>query len=147
MNKEEWNQKIEELNKKMKELGTKVQDTMDTIEIKALYAKDKIDEAVAESKCNINAMKESYFIFSQEAKGKISSGLIQAQMNLEVAKEEIEQRKETYDKERFEKYIDDKAKYAEACAELSNLAAEEAKLALLEVEKSRQEYEEKYGEK
>ena len=145
MNKEEWDKKMENLNKKICELGDKARDSMDTVAIKALYAKDKLDDAIADTKSNINAMKENYLISSNEVKGKISSSLIQAQMNMEVVKEELEMKKFEYDKEKFKKYIEDKAKYAEVCAELSNLAAEESKLALLETEKARKEYEEKYG--
>lgn len=147
MNKEEWNNKMDNLNKKIKELGDRAKDSLDTATIKALYAKDKLDNAVTESQSNINAMKESYLIFSKEAKGKINSNLIQAQMNIEVAKKELEEKKKAYDEETLAEYVEAKAKYAEVCAELSNLAAEEAKLALLEAQKTRKEYEEKYGDK
>lgn len=145
MNKEMWNQKMEEINKKIKELGASAKDALDTVKIKALYAEDSIDDAIAEAKSNINAMKESYLIFKQEASGKISSKLIEAQMNLNVAKAELEKEKNSLDKESQKLYIEGKAKYAEACAELSRLAAEEAKIALLEVEKSKKDYDDKYG--
>ena len=50
-----------------------------------------------------------------------------------------------WEKEKLEKYIEDMIEYAEACVILSELAAEEAKLARLEVIEAQAEYEEKYG--
>ena len=137
---------INELDEKIMDLA---KDKVDTVAIASMYAKDKIDEMVAESKSNINAMKENYIIFSDRAKGKASSELIKAKMNIDVAKEEFEKElaeaKENYDKAKYEEYITNMAEYAAACAELSNIAAEEAKLATLETILAKKEYEEKYG--
>ena len=137
---------INELDEKIMDLA---KDKVDTVAIASMYAKDKIDEMVAESKSNINAMKENYIIFSDRAKGKASSELIKAKMNFDVAKEEFEKElaeaKENYDKAKYEEYITNMAEYAAACAELSNIAAEEAKLATLETILAKKEYEEKYG--
>ena len=44
------------------------------------------------------------------------------------------------------KYIDETVEYAEACVILSQLAAEEAKLAKIEAILAQDEYDEKYGE-
>lgn len=145
MNKEEMNAKIAELNAKMKDLGEKTKDTIDTAKIKGLYAKDKIDEMVSETKSSVNAMKENYRVFSEKAKGKASAELLKAQMNIDVAKKDLEAKKEAHDKAKFEEYIQDMTEYATACAELSILAAEEAKLATLETLAAQKEYEEKYG--
>lgn len=57
---------------------------------------------------------------------------------IRIGKEEI--------KAKMAEYIDDTIEYAAACIELSLLAAEEAKLAILEAASAEQEYEEKYGE-
>lgn len=146
MNKDELNAKLAELNAKMKDLGEKTKDTIDTAKIKGMYAKDKIDEMVSDTKSNVNALKENYRIFSEKAKGKASSELLKAQMNIEVAKEELAAKKEAYDKASLEAYIEEVTDYAAACTQLSILAAEEAKLAALEAVSAQKEYEEKYGE-
>lgn len=145
MNKEEMKAKIDELNEKMKDLGEKTKDSIDTAKIKSMYAKDKIDEMASESKSNLNALKENFRIFSEKAKGKASSELLKAQMNIDVAKEELAAKKEAHDKASLENYIEDVTEYASACIELSILAAEEAKHATLEAIAAQQEYDEKYG--
>ena len=145
MNKEEMKAKIDELNEKMKDLGEKTKDSIDTAKIKSMYAKDKIDEIASESKSNLNALKENFRIFSEKAKGKASSELLKAQMNIDVAKEELAAKKEAHDKASLENYIEDVTEYASACIELSILAAEEAKHATLEAIAAQQEYDEKYG--
>ena len=145
MNKEEMKAKIDELNEKMKDLWEKTKDSIDTAKIKSMYAKDKIDEMASESKSNLNALKENFRIFSEKAKGKASSELLKAQMNIDVAKEELAAKKEAHDKASLENYIEDVTEYASACIELSILAAEEAKHATLEAIAAQQEYDEKYG--
>ena len=127
MNKEEMKAKIDEVNEKMKDLGEKTKDSIDTAKIKSMYAKDKIDEMASESKSNLNALKENFRILSEKAKGKASSELLKAQMNIDVAKEELAAKKEAHDKASLENYIEDVTEYASACIELSILAAEEAK--------------------
>ncbi len=145
MNKEEMKEKMELLNVKMKELGEKTKDAVDTAKIKGMYAKDQINEMASETKSNINAAKENLRIFSEKAKSKASSELLKAQMNIDVAKEELAAKKEAHDKASLENYIEEMAEYASACAELSILAAEEAKLATLEAVQAQNEYDEKYG--
>lgn len=146
MNKEEMKAKMAELNEKMKGLGEKAKDTMDTAIILGLEAQDKLDEAVQETKSNVNALKENYQIYSQKVKGKASAELLKAQMNFDVAKTELEIKKVMHDREKLEKYIEDMLEYAEGCINISELAAEEAKLAKLEAVKAQKEYDEKYGE-
>ena len=145
MNKEEIRAKMEALNAKMKDLGEKTKDAVDTAKIKGMYAKDQIDEMASKTKSNINATKENFRIFSEKAKGKASSELLKAQMNIDVAKKELGEKKAVHDKASLEKYIEDTTEYASACIELSLLAAEEAKLAVLEATAAQKEYDEKYG--
>ena len=145
MNKEKMKAKMDALNAKMKDLGEKTKDAVDTAKIKGMYAKDKIDEMASETKSNINAAKENFRVFSEKAKSKASSELLKAQMNIDVAKEELAAKKEAYDKASLENYIEEVIEYASACAELSILAAEEAKLATLEAVQAQNEYDEKYG--
>ena len=145
MKKEEMKEKMDLLNEKMKSLGEKTKDAIDTAKIKGLYAKDKIDEMASETKSNINVARENFRVFSEKAKGKASAELLKAQMNMDVAKEKLAEKKEAHDKESLEKYIEELTEYASACAELSILAAEEAKLAALKAIEAEQEYDEKYG--
>ena len=66
-------------------------------------------------------------------------------MELNVAKENIAEKKEARDKEKLSKYIDDELEYAESSLQLAFLAAQEAKLAFLEAVAAQKEYDEKYG--
>ncbi|MBR1802902.1 MAG: hypothetical protein IJ777_02900 [Clostridia bacterium] len=136
----------DEMKAKMAELNAKMKDSLDTAKIIGLEAQDKLKVAMDETKSNVNALKESYQIYSKRVKGKASSELIKAQMNLEVAKEELAARKEAHDKEKLEKYIEDMLEYAEGCVMLSAIAAKEAELAKLEAMDAQKEYDEKYGE-
>ena len=147
MNKGQMNAKIQELNEKMKGLGDKAKDSLETAQIAGMYAKDKVDEKILEAKSSVNAMKENYKIFSERVKGKASSELIKAKMNIDVAKANLEEKKKEHDKAQIEAYIEDTIEYASACVELSALAAEEAKLATLEAISAQAEYDEKYGNK
>ena len=66
-------------------------------------------------------------------------------MDLNVAKENIAEKKDAKDKEKLSKYIDDELDYAESSLQLAFLAAQEAKLAFLEAVAAQEEYDEKYG--
>mgnify|MGYP003571508865 CR=1 FL=1 len=145
MNREEMKEKMSELNAKMKDLGDKTKDAIDTAKIMGMEAQDKVNEAISDAKSNVNAMKENYRIFSERAKGKASAELLKAQMNIDSAKADLAAKKEAHDKAKLEEYIEDMTEYAQACLELSLLAAEEAKLATLEAIASQAEYDEKYG--
>lgn len=145
MSKEEMKARFEKLNEKMKDLGAKVKDSAETVAIVGLEAKDKLDDAMLETKSSINALKENYRIYSEKAKGKASSELLKAQMNIEKAREDLKEKKDIHDKEKFEKYIEDTIEYAEAATMLSVLAAKEAELARLEAIDAKKQYDEKYG--
>ena len=146
MNKDERQQKIDEFNKSMKEFGDKVKDFTDTAAISGMYAKDAIDAKIDDAKSGLAAAKENARIISERGKSKFSSALIKAQMELNVAKENIAEKKEARDKEKLSKYIDDELEYAESSLQLAFLAAQEAKLAFLEAVAAQKEYDEKYGE-
>lgn len=147
MDKEEMKTKMAELNEKMKKVGEKIKDGADTAYIIGLQAKDKLDDAIYETKCNVNALKENYQIYSKKVQGRAASELIKAQMNFDAAKKELQERKEQHDKEKLEKYIEETIEYAEACVLLSEIAIKEANLARLEAAKAQEEYNEKYGDK
>ena len=145
MNKEEWKAKWDELNEKMKVWGDKAKDSLDTAYLVGLEAKDKAKVALDESKSSMEALKENCRIFSERAKGKASSELLKAQMNMQVAKEEREAKKVAKDREDLKDYIDETVEYAEACVILAQLATEEAKQAKLEAILAQDEYDEKYN--
>ena len=146
MNKDERQQKIDEFNKSMKEFGDKVKDYSDTAAISGMYAKDAIDAKIDDAKSGLAAAKENARLITERGKSKFSSALIKAQMELNVAKENIAEKKEARDKEKLSKYIDDELEYAESSLQLAFLAAQEAKLAFLEAVAAQKEYDEKYGE-
>ena len=146
MNKDERQQKIDEFNKSMKEFGDKVKDYTDTAAISGMYAKDAIDAKIDDAKSALAAAKENARIISERGKSKFSSALIKAQMELNVAKENIAEKKEARDKEKLSKYIDDELKYADQSIALAFLAVEDAKVAFLNAVEAQQEYDEKYGD-
>ena len=92
-------------------------------------------------------MKENYNTYAESAQNMVASKLLEAQMNIEAAKKQVDEKKAEYDKENFENYIKTKIEYADALVNLSKLTAEEAKLAYLEALKDQKEYEEKYNKK
>ena len=146
MNKAERKQKMDEFNESIKEFGEKVKDYSETAAISGMYAKDAIDEKISDAKSGLAAAKENARLISEKGKSKFSSALLKAQMELNVAKENIAEKKEAKDKEKLSKYIDDELEYAESSLQLAFLAAQEAKLAFLEAVAAQKEYDEKYGE-
>jgi hypothetical protein len=147
MTDEEREETIKLLKEKIADLSDKVKDTADTVQIIGLGALDIIKEKAEEAKSTINAMKENYNTYAESAQNMVASKLLEAQMNIEAAKKQVDEKKAEYDKENFENYIKTKIEYADALVNLSKLTAEEAKLAYLEVLKDQKEYEEKYNKK
>ena len=145
MKKEELDKRIAKLNVKMNDLGDKAKDSVETAKIEGMYAKDKLDDEVAKTKGDVVALRENFRLLADRAKSKVSSELLRTQMNIDVAKEKLAEKKEARDKAKMEEYIEDMVEYAEACLELSILAAEEAKLATLEAIDAQAEYEDLYG--
>ena len=146
MNKEEIKEKLNTINQKMKDLNEKIKESADTVAVVGMETKDRIVDKVKDTKGDIEALKENYRLSADRAKSKFSSELLKAQMNIQVAKEMIQDKKEAYDKEKLEEYIDNEIEYAGDCIAMSLLIAEEAKLAFLEAIEAQKEYDEKYGE-
>ena len=138
--------KLEDLKKDISGIGDQIKDSAETAQIKGMYKKDEIVEKVKESKGNVEAAKENVRRVHERGKSKFSSELLKMQMNMEETKNKFAEKKETKNKEKLEKYIDDQIEYAEDCVATSILAAREAKLAFLEALDAEMEYEEKYGE-
>lgn len=139
-------EKLEDLKKDISGIGDQIKDSAETAQIKGMYKKDEIVEKVKESKGNVEAAKENVRRVHERGKSKFSSELLKMQMNMEETKNKFAEKKETKNKEKLEKYIDDQIEYAEDCVATSILAAREAKLAFLEALNAEMEYEEKYGE-
>jgi hypothetical protein len=139
-------EKLEDLKKDISGIGDQIKDSAETAQIKGMYKKDEIVEKVKESKGNVEAAKENVRRVHERGKSKFSSELLKMQMNMEETKNKFAEKKETKNKEKLEKYIDDQIEYAEDCVATSILAAREAKLAFLEALDAEMEYEEKYGE-
>jgi hypothetical protein len=147
MTDEEREETMRLLKEKIADLSDKFKDTADTVQIIGLGALDIIKEKAEEAKSTINAMKENYNTYAQSAQNMVASKLLEAQMNIEAAKKQVEEKKEEIDKENFENYIKTKIEYADALVNLSKLTAEEAKLAYLEALKDQKEFEEKNNKK
>ena len=156
--------KIDEFNDKLKKLNDKIKDTAETVTIAGMEAKDKVVDAlvtvaiagletkdkiskkVEDAKSDVEAAKENCRIAADKSKGKINSGLLKMQMNIEETKKAIEAKKELHDKEKLQKYIDEQFDYAADALELAFLLAKESKLAFLEALEAQVEFDEKYGE-
>ena len=139
-------EKIEALNKKIDELQAKLADNAEVVDAKREATAEQIEDEIAKAKGSVESLKENARLAGERAKSKASSELIKAQMTIEQAKANIADRKEAINRDMLEAYIDDTVEYAASCVELSLMAAEEAKLAMLEAIAAQQEYDEKYGE-
>lgn len=147
MDTQERKEKINEINESLKNLSNKLKDSTDTVVISGMYAKDELDKKISDAKSNLEATKENVRIGSEKAKGKLSSYILQTQMNMREAKKEFEEKKEARDKAKLETYIDSRLDYAKDSIALAVMAAQEAKVAFLEAIEAQSEYEELYGEK
>ena len=138
--------KINEINDDLKKISDKIKDSADTVAISGMYAKDELDEKISDAKGNLESIKENARINSEKRKGKISSHLLKAQMDLKEAKKEMEERKEARDRAKLEKYIENRLDYAGDSIEIALMAAGEAKVAFLEALEASLEYDELYGD-
>lgn len=146
MNSKERKDKINEISESLKSFNNKVKESTDTTIISGMYAKDELNKKISDAKSSLEATKENFRITGERAKGKISSQLLKAQMDMKEAKKEIEERKEAKDKAKLEKYIENSLDYAADSIELALMAAQEAKIAFLEALETQAEYDELYGE-
>lgn len=145
MNKDEMKKRMADFSAKMQEINSKVKDAADTAVLTGMEAKDIADKKMEDAKSDLIAAKEQYRIVSERAKSKVSSELLRAQMSIDAAKENIEQRKEAHDKEKLARYISDMLEYSEMAAALAVVAADESQVALLEALDAKAEYDAKYG--
>ena len=144
MNNKEINEKIERMNDELNKLSTKIKDSTDTMVIKSMYAKDELDEKIKEARKNLDETKKVLKEKSENGKKVFSSHLSKIEENIEEAKQKFEIKKEARDKEKLEKYIDNKLEYTSSCIALSLAAIDEAKLSFLEALEAQSEYDELY---
>ena len=131
--------KIDELKEGLKNIGDKIKDATDTVAISSMYAKDELDAKIEDAKSSLEATKENARLTSEKAKGKLASYLLKTQMEMKEPKKEK-------DKEKLQKYIDDRLDFAKDSLTLALMDAKEAKLAFLEALEAQAEYDELYGE-
>lgn len=144
MNNKVINEKIEKMNDELNKLSTKIKDSTDTMVIKSMYAKDELDEKIKEARKNLDETKKVLKEKSENGKKVFSSHLSKIEENIEEDKQKFEIKKEARDKEKLEKYIDNKLEYTSSCIALSLAAIDEAKLSFLEALEAQSEYDELY---
>lgn len=89
-------------------------------------------------------LKENIKRKQQETHEKFSSHITKIQDDINDLKSKLEEKKELKDKEKLEKYIDDRLEYSSSCISLAVLAISEAKLSFLETIEAQEEYDELY---
>lgn len=139
-------ERIAQVQNQMKEARAKVKDATETAQIAAMLTKDELDKKVADTKGDLAAAQENVRIASERAQGKVSSGLLQVQMNIKAAKDSLEEKKTEWDKNKCKDHIEELVNYAEACEAMAAELVLEADLTILQAAAEADEYAEKYGE-
>ncbi len=139
-------ERIAQAQEQMKAARAKVKDASETAQIAAMLTKDEIDKKVADTKGDLTAAQENARIASERVQSRVSSGLLQVQMNLKAAKENLNEKKTEWDKSKSAAHIEDLVKYAEACEAMAAELVLEADLTLLQAASEAADYAEKYGE-
>ncbi len=88
------------------------------------------------------AMQENARLAGEEHKSKIRSEILKIRM---TAKAKAEDFKDTRDKKRLERFIDDRINYVLDCYDAAALLIVDAELSILEVAKALNEYDARFG--
>ncbi len=139
-------ERIAQAQNKMKEARAKVKDASETAQIAAMLTKDELDKKVADTKGDLAAAQENVRIATERAQSKVSTGLLQVQMNIKAAKDSLDEKKTEWDKTKCKAHIEDLLSYAEACEAMAAELVLEADLTILQAAAEAGEYTEKYGE-
>lgn len=142
----DFKERTEQLKGKLGDLQDKVRDAAETIALNGLEKKDSLDNAIGTAKGNLLAAQENYRIAAERAQGKASSKLLEAQMNLDAARDEIKKAKAAHDKQSDADAIRETLEYASECQDFADMLVEESKVAMLEAAKLASAYREEYGE-
>ena len=108
--------------------------------------RDALDDKIGEARGNVVAAQENMRIAGERAQGKVSSRLLEVQMNVEAAKQQREDRKLAKEKGKAAEQIAGVLDYADYCQQLAVYLVEESHLAALDACALAADYEEAFGE-
>ena len=142
MNEKERLEKINKINDEFNKINEKLKDSTDTVIIKRMYVKDELEDKIESAKSNLNTAKKNLEKKQDDDKRLFAKHLNKIQENINEAKAKLEDKKEARNKEKLEKYIDDRLEYTSDCIALALVAVDEAKLSFLEALEAQAEYDE-----
>ena len=142
MNEKERLQKINKINDEFNKINEKLKNSTDTVIIKGMYVKDDLEDKIESAKSNLNTAKKNLEKKQNDDKRLFAKHLNKIQENINEAKAKLEDKKESRNKEKLEKYIDDRLEYTSDCIALALVAVDEAKLSFLEALEAQAEYDE-----
>ena len=137
-----WNEKLSNLSEKLDDLSKKAAEAADDAKTYHELLQDVIDEKISTAKGNVAAMQENARLAGEEHKSKIRSEILKIRM---TAKAKAEDFKDTLDKKRLERFIDDRINYVLDCYDAAALLIVDAELSILEVAKALNEYDARFG--
>ena len=137
-----WNEKLNNLGDKLDDLSKKAAEAADDAKTYHELLQDVIDEKISTAKGNVAAMQENARLAGEEHKSKIRSEILKIRM---TAKAKAEDFKDTLDKKRLERFIDDRINYVLDCYDAAALLIVDAELSILEVAKALNEYDARFG--
>ena len=143
MKNKELEEKLNKINDELNKINEKLKDSTDTMVIKGMYAKDELDDKIEETKKNLDEAKEELNKKKSDTKKVFSKHLSKIEDSINEAKEKLEDKREARDKEKLEKYIDNRLEYTSDCIALALTLAREAKLSFLEALEAQEELDEK----
>ncbi len=142
MNEKERLERINKINDEFNKINEKLKDSTDTVIIKGMYVKDELEDKIESAKSNLNTAKKNLEKKQDDDKRLFAKHLNKIQENINEAKAKLEDKKESRNKEKLEKYIDDRLEYTSDCIALALVAVDEAKLSFLEALEAQAEYDE-----
>ena len=142
MNEKERLEKINKINDEFNKINEKLKNSTDTVIIKGMYVKDELEDKIESAKSNLNTAKKNLEKKQDDDKRLFAKHLNKIQENINEAKAKLEDKKESRNKEKLEKYIDDRLEYTSDCIALALVAVDEAKLSFLEALEAQAEYDE-----
>lgn len=145
MKEKEIKEKLKKINAEFDEVNKHLKDATETTILECMYAKDEVDKKIDETKKNIDEAKENIKRKQNESKEKFSKHLSKFQDDINDLKSKLDEKRDLKDKEKLEKYIDDRLEYSSSCISLALLAINEAKLSFLESIEAQEEYDELYN--
>ena len=137
-----WDEKLNNLSVKLDDLSKKAAEAADDAKAYHELLQEAIDEKISTVKGNVAAMQENARLAGEEHKSKIRSEILKIRI---AAKAKAEDFKDTLDKKRLERFIDDRINYVLDCYDAAALLIVDAELSILEVAKALNEYDARFG--